>query len=159
MARTIMFHLITGISILKTEVPLALIQKPGRVHRFHCGRGAFKTLDRYLKAFNNRYGVQNNVEDFTFKSQASNLEAMRAMYEAFEINRSNTTGIIQWMYNSAWPKLIWQFWDYNLLPNASFYGARLGARQVNIAYDYGDNSVYAINLSLGEIHNYKTSIK
>ena len=126
---------------------------------FHCGRGAFKTLDRYLIAFNNRYGEQDNVEDFTFKSQASNLEAMRAMFEAFAINRSNTTGIIQWMYNSAWPKLIWQFWDYNLLPNASFYGARLGARQVNIAYNYGDNSVYVTNLTPGVISNYRTSIK
>jgi exo-1,4-beta-D-glucosaminidase len=150
---------IPSLEVLKSMIPVDKLWPINDIWNFHCGRGAFKTLDRYLKAFNNRYGVQNNVEDFTFKSQASNLEAMRAMYEAFEINRSNTTGIIQWMYNSAWPKLIWQFWDYNLLPNASFYGARLGARQINIAYDYGDNSVYAINLSRGEIHNYKTSIK
>jgi exo-1,4-beta-D-glucosaminidase len=150
---------VPSLEVLKSMIPENMLWPINDIWNFHCGRGAFKTLDRYLKAFNNRYGEQNNVEDFTFKSQASNLEAMRTMYEAFEINRSNTTGIIQWMYNSAWPKLIWQFWDYNLLPNAAFYGARIGARQVSIAYNYGDNSVYAINLTPGDINNYKTNIK
>ncbi|HAM08921.1 MAG: hypothetical protein A2X05_08460 [Bacteroidetes bacterium GWE2_41_25] len=150
---------IPSLEVVKTMIPEDKLWPIDEMWSFHCGRGAFKTLDRYLIAFNNRYGEQDNVEDFTFKSQASNLEAMRAMFEAFAINRSNTTGIIQWMYNSAWPKLIWQFWDYNLLPNASFYGARLGARQVNIAYNYGDNSVYVTNLTPGVISNYRTSIK
>jgi exo-1,4-beta-D-glucosaminidase len=150
---------VPSLEVVKTMIPEDKLWPVNDMWSFHCGRGAFKTLDRYIIAFNNRYGEQSNVEDFTFKSQASNLEAMRAMFEAFAINRSNTTGIIQWMYNSAWPKLIWQFWDYNLLPNASFYGAKLGARPVNIAYNYGDNSVYVTNLTPGDISNYKASIK
>jgi len=126
---------------------------------FHCGRNEFQTIERYLNAFNKRYGKQSNPVDFTFKSQASNLEAMRAMYEAFAINRSKTTGIIQWMYNSAWPKLIWQLWDYNLMPNGAFYGARIGARPVNIAYNYGDNSVYVTNLKTTALTNLSAEIK
>jgi len=129
------------------------------VWNFHCGRNEFQTIERYLDAFNNRYGKQSNPVDFTFKSQASNLEAMRAMFEAFAINRSKTTGIIQWMYNSAWPKLIWQLWDYNLMPNGAFYGARIGARQVNIAYNYGDNSVYITNLKTTALSNLTAEIK
>lgn len=150
---------VPSLEVLKTMIPEDKLWPVNDIWSFHCGRGAFRTLDRYIVAFNNRYGEQDNVEDFTFKSQASNLEAMRAMFEAFAINRSNTTGIIQWMYNSAWPKLIWQLWDYNLLPNASFYGARIGARQVSIAYNYGDNSVYVTNLTSGDINDYKASIK
>jgi exo-1,4-beta-D-glucosaminidase len=150
---------IPSLEVLKSMIPEDKLWPVNETWNFHCGRGAFHTLDKYMKAFNSRYGEQSNVEDFTFKSQASNLEAMRSMYEAFAINRSNTTGIIQWMYNSAWPKLIWQLWDYNLLPNASYYGARIGARQVNIAYNYGDNSVYTINLTQRNIQNYKTNIK
>ncbi len=126
---------------------------------FHCGRNEFQTIERYLNAFNKRYGKQSNPVDFTFKSQASNLEAMRAMFEAFSINRSKTTGIIQWMYNSAWPKLIWQLWDYNLMPNGAFYGARIGARPVNIAYNYGDNSVYVTNLKTKALSNLSAEIK
>jgi exo-1,4-beta-D-glucosaminidase len=84
---------------------------------------------------------------------------MRAMFEAFAINRSKTTGIIQWMYNSAWPKLIWQLWDYNLMPNGAFYGARIGARQVNIAFNYGNNSVYVTNLTNAALSNLTAEIK
>ena len=150
---------VPSLEVVKTMIPEDKLWPVNEMWSFHCGRGAFKTLDRYIKAFDMRYGRQTNVEDFTFKSQASNLEAMRAMFEAFAINRSNTTGIIQWMYNSAWPKLIWQFWDYNLLPNASFYGARKGARNINIAYNYGDNSIYVINLTPAQKENLKAEIQ
>jgi exo-1,4-beta-D-glucosaminidase len=150
---------VPSLEVLKSMIPENKLWPVNEMWSFHCGRGAFKTLDRYITAFDKRYGKQTNAEDFTFKSQASNLEAMRAMFEAFAINRSNTTGIIQWMYNSAWPKLIWQFWDYNLLPNASFYGARNGARNMNLSYNYGDNSVYAVNLTRYEKSGLKADIK
>jgi len=150
---------VPSLEVLKSMIPEDKLWPVNEMWSFHCGRGAFKTLDRYITAFNKRYGKQNNAEDFTFKSQASNLEAMRAMFEAFAINRSNTTGIIQWMYNSAWPKLIWQFWDYNLLPNGAFYGARKGARNLNLSYNYGDNSVYAVNLTASAKSNLHADIK
>ncbi|MFN8256107.1 MAG: glycoside hydrolase family 2 TIM barrel-domain containing protein [Bacteroidales bacterium] len=150
---------VPSLEVVKSMIPEDKLWPLNDIWNFHCGRNEFQTLDRYVIAFNNRYGQQANVEDFTFKSQASNLESMRAMYEAFAINRTNTTGIIQWMYNSAWPKLIWQFWDYNLMPNAALYGARIGARPVSIAYNYGDNSVYATNLSQNDYKDYKANVK
>jgi exo-1,4-beta-D-glucosaminidase len=150
---------VPSLEVVKSMIPEDKLWPINSTWEFHCGRNEFNTLNRYVKAFNNRYGEQNNVEDFTFKSQASNLESMRAMYEAFAINRSKTTGIIQWMYNSPWPKLIWQFWDYNLLPNAAFYGARSGARPINIAYNYGDFAVYASNLNPQTAKNLNATIQ
>ena len=150
---------VPSLEVLKSMIPEDKIWPVNDMWNFHCGRNEFQTIERYLNAFNKRYGKQSNPEDFTFKSQASNLEAMRAMYEAFAINRSKTTGIIQWMYNSAWPKLIWQLWDYNLMPNGAFYGARIGARQVNIAYNYGDNSVWITNLKTMDLSNLTAEIK
>jgi exo-1,4-beta-D-glucosaminidase len=150
---------VPSLEVIKSMIPEDKLWPINSTWDFHCGRNEFQTLGRYIKAFNNRYGEQSNIEDFTFKSQASNLESMRAMYEAFAINRSNTTGIVQWMYNSPWPKLIWQFWDYNLLPNAAFYGARSGARPINIAYNYGDNAVYASNLNPQTAKNLNASIQ
>lgn len=138
---------VPSVEVLKTMIPADKLWPINEMWDFHCGRFEFQTLSRYLTAFNHRYGEQTSVDDFSFKSQASNLEAMRAMYEAFAINRNKTTGIVQWMYNSAWPKLIWQLWDYNLQPNGAFYGARLGARPVSIAYNYGNHSVYVTNVT------------
>ena len=96
---------VPSLEVVKSMIPQDKLWPINSTWDFHCGRNEFNTLDRYIKAFNNRYGEQNNVEDFTFKSQASNLEAMRSMFESFAINRSNTTGIVQWMYNSPWPKI------------------------------------------------------
>jgi len=150
---------VPSMEVLRSMIPEEKLWPVNDIWNFHCGRNEFQTIERYLKAFNKRYGVQSNPEDFTFKSQASNLEAMRAMFEAFAVNRDKTTGIIQWMFNSAWPKLIWQLWDYNLMPNGAFYGARIGARQLNIAYNYGDNSVYITNLKTKALSNLTAEIK
>ena len=70
---------------------------------------------------------------------------MRAMFEAFVVRRPTTTGVIQWMLNSAWPELYWQLYDYYLVPNGAFYGTRIANRLVNLVFDYGDRSIVAVN--------------
>ncbi|MCP4659957.1 MAG: glycoside hydrolase family 2, partial [bacterium] len=112
---------------------------------FHCGRNEFNTLDRYLKTLNQRYGEASDLPDFARKAQLANYEAMRAMFEAFSVRRPSTTGVIQWMLNSAWPEMYWQLYDHYLVPNGAFYGARNASRPVHVAYDYGERSVVVVN--------------
>ncbi|MGH9360996.1 MAG: glycoside hydrolase family 2 protein, partial [Thermoanaerobaculia bacterium] len=64
---------------------------------FHCGRGEFGSLDRYVAALEARYGKANGLDDFARKAQVANYEAMRAMFEAFSLRRPVATGVIQWM--------------------------------------------------------------
>ncbi|MGH9362331.1 MAG: hypothetical protein ACRD2T_10485, partial [Thermoanaerobaculia bacterium] len=52
---------------------------------------------------------------------------------------------IQWMLNSAWPDMFWQLYDWYLVPNGAFYGARNANRKVNVAYDYADGRIVAVN--------------
>ncbi len=115
------------------------------VWSFHCARGQFGHLTRYLNAYTNRYGAPISVSEFAFKAQAANYEAMRAMYEAFAVNLPHTTGIIQWMLNPSWPKLYWQLYDYYLVPGGAFFGAKRGAAPVAVIYNYGDQGVYLVN--------------
>ena len=61
------------------------------------------------------------------------------------VRRPVTTGIVQWMYNAAWPKLYWQLYDYYLTPNGAFFGARTACRPRNLIYDYGTGAVWAVN--------------
>ncbi len=112
---------------------------------YRCGRGRFRTLDRYRTALDARYGESLDLEDFARKAQVANYEGMRAMFEAFSIRRPATTGIIQWMLNSAWPEMYWQLYDHDLVPNGAFYGARDASRPVNIAYDYADRGIVVVN--------------
>jgi exo-1,4-beta-D-glucosaminidase len=114
---------------------------------YHCGRNEFGTLDRYLKAFNARYGEAHSLEEFTFKSQVSNYEAIRGMFEAFAVNKYRSTGVIQWMLNSAWPEMFWQLYDFYLRPNGAFYGTRKACAPLTAVYNYGDGNIYVVNES------------
>ncbi len=112
---------------------------------YHCGRHNFNTLDRYREALDRRYGPTKGLDEFARVAQVANYEGMRAMFEAFSIRRPETTGLIQWMLNSAWPEMYWQLYDHYLVPNGAFYGARDASRPTNIAYDYADRGIVVVN--------------
>lgn len=119
---------------------------------YYSGRNQFKNLDRFLDAFNSRYGESDNLETFLLKNQVSSYEAIRPMYEAFAVNKFNSTGVVQWMFNSAWPTFYWQLFDYYLLPNGAFYGTRKAAAPLVPIYNYGDKNIYINN---DHLHPYK----
>ncbi len=119
-----------------------------QVWRYHCARNEFENMDRYNAALSNRLGAPKNAEEYCKKAQFINYEAMRAMFEAFGANKFKATGIIQWMYNAAWPKLWWQLYDYYLLPTGAFYGARKACEPLHILYDYGTKEIFVVNHSL-----------
>ncbi len=142
---------IPPLSTLQRMLPADKLWPINEAWNFHCGRFQFGNLDIYLKAFNARYGESKSVEDFAFRAQAANYEAMRAMYEAFGANRPKATGVVQWMLNGAWPKFFWQLYDTFLMPNGAFYGARKGSQPLNVVYDYGTGSVHLVNDTLQEL--------
>ncbi len=76
------------------------------------------------KALFSRYGEPKSLEEYSMKSQVLQYEATRAMFEAFAGNKYRSSGIIYWMYNSAWPSMYWQLYDYFFAPNGAFYGTR-----------------------------------
>jgi exo-1,4-beta-D-glucosaminidase len=126
---------------------------------YHCGRNEFNTLDRYKKALDNRYGPAADLEEFARTAQLANYEGMRAMFEAFSIRRPATTGIIQWMLNSAWPEMYWQLYDHYLVPNGAFYGARDASRPINIAFDYEDRGIVVVNDTASRLAGITASVQ
>jgi len=96
-------------------------------------------------ALESRYGKPESLEEYSMKSQVLQFEATRAMFEAFAGNKYRSSGIIYWMYNSAWPSLYWQLYDYFFAPNGAFYGTKRACEQLHIQYSYDDNSVRVVN--------------
>ncbi len=88
-----------------------------------------------------------------------NYELMRPMFEAFQVNQKNATGIIQWMLNSAWPELYWQLYDSFLMPNGAYFGAKKANQPIQIIYNYGDENVYLVNNSLNDLENLSAEIQ
>ena len=91
------------------------------------------------------YGAPVSFEDFVRKAHALDYDGTRSMYEAFRVAVPRTTGIVQWMLNSAWPSLYWQQFDWYLVPTAGYYGTQKACEPVQLIYNYGDHAVWAVN--------------
>ncbi len=115
---------------------------------YHCSRGRFRNLKSYNAAMDGRLGAATTLVDYERKAQFLNYEGMRAMFEAFGARKFTSTGVIQWMYNSAWPKMWWQLYDYYLNPTGAFYGAEEACRPIHVVYDYSNGGVVLVNSTL-----------
>jgi exo-1,4-beta-D-glucosaminidase len=130
---------------LKKMIPQEQLWPMGEAWNYHCGRYEFADLSRFVKAMDEKYGAPKSLEEFDTKAQAMNYELMRPMFEAFQVYKKKSTGIIQWMLNAAWPKMYWQLYDYYLNPTAALYATQKACMPLSLIYNYGDKSIYAVN--------------
>jgi exo-1,4-beta-D-glucosaminidase len=63
------------------------------------------------------------------------------------------------MYNSAWPEMYWQLFDYYLMPNGAFFGTQTGSQPLNIVYNYGDKDIYVVNDTLQAFEQLKAEVR
>lgn len=150
---------IPPLSSMKKMLPEEHLWPMNDVWLYYSGRRQFENLDRFLGAFHARYGNPDDIETFLLKNQMSSYEAIRPMFEAFAVNKFHSTGVVQWMYNSAWPTLYWQLFDYYLMPNGAFYGTKKAASPLVPIYNYGDHGIYINNDRLEEVNNLSLLVK
>ncbi len=112
---------------------------------FHAGGGPFKHLDIFNEALQRRLGDAAGVEDYSRKAQVMAYDGERAMFEAYGRNKYDSTGVIQWMMNNAWPSMIWHLYDYYLRPGGGYFGAKKACEPLHIQYSYDDRSVVVVN--------------
>jgi len=110
-------------------------------------------------ALESRYGKPTGVEEYCVKSQVFQNEAVKAMFEAFAGNKYRSSGIIYWMYNSAWPKMYWQLYDYYFMPNGAFYGAKSACEPLHIQYCYDDHSIKIVNCFYNDFTGLKAKVR
>jgi exo-1,4-beta-D-glucosaminidase len=129
------------------------------VWNFHAGGGEFKTINVFSEALANRYGKSDNVEDFATKSQMQTYEGVRAMYEAYSRDKYQSTGVIQWMLNNAWPSMIWHLYDYYLRPGGGYFGAKRAMESLHPVYGYDDRSIWVVSSQYAETWKLKLTTK
>jgi exo-1,4-beta-D-glucosaminidase len=145
---------------LKKMLPEKSIWPINTLWNYHCNPSeSFGDLSIFNKVLASRYGSSYSVEDYLMKANVQSYEAMRAMFEAFRANRPNSTGIIQWMLNSAWPSFYWQLYDYYLLPTPAYYAVKKANEPLQLVFNYGNNRIYAVNETLKSYENAKAGIK
>jgi exo-1,4-beta-D-glucosaminidase len=126
---------------------------------YHAGGGEFKTIDVFSKALSERYGKSDNVDDFAIKSQMQTYEGVRAMYEAYSRNKYESTGVIQWMLNNAWPSMIWHLYDYYLRPGGGYFGAKRALEALHPIYGYDDHAIWVVSSQYVDAKGLKLTTK
>jgi exo-1,4-beta-D-glucosaminidase len=135
---------------LKKMIPADKLWPVNEAWNLHCNpaKEAFNNLDVFNGVLWQRYGWPSGLDNYLLKAEVQQYEALKAMFEAFRAGWPNTTGVIQWMLNSAWPSLYWQLYDYYLLPTSAYYAARKANSPLQLIYDYGNHSIRLVNATL-----------
>ncbi len=135
------------IESIRRMMPAADIVWPSdSVWLFHAAGGQFtKLLDRFNTALSTRYGAPVSAEDYTITSQLMTYEGQRAMFEAYRRNEYAATGVIQWMFNNAWPSIYWHLFDWYLLPAGGYFGTKAANEPVHALFSYDDRSIAIVN--------------
>jgi exo-1,4-beta-D-glucosaminidase len=115
------------------------------VWNFHAGCGGFAQTSDFTTSLEKRYGPAKDINDYVIKSQVMTYEAQRAMFEAYGRNKYTSTGIIQWLMNTAWPGLIWHLYDYYLRPGGGYFGTMKALEPLHVQYSYDDSSIVVVN--------------
>ncbi len=134
---------------LKKMIPKESLWPLSNVWDYHCtaSSSAMNTTKVLQETINGLYGGFDGLNDFVRKAHAVDYDGTRAMFEAFRVRVPKTTGIVQWMLNSAWPSLYWQQYDWYGVPTAAYYGTKKACEPVQLLFDYATRKVYAVNES------------
>ena len=140
------------IESLRRMIPAESLWPLSEAWDYHCttSGSAMNSTKELQKTINGLYGGFDSLEDFVRKAHALDYDGTRAMFEAFRVRVPKSTGIVQWMLNSAWPSLYWQLYDWYGVPAAAYYGTRKACEPVQLIFDYADRKVYAVNEAAGE---------
>ncbi len=130
---------------LRRFLPREHLWPIGDQWNYHAGGGGFTNLDVFRDAMAARYLQPTSMEQFADWAQVMAYEGERAMFEAYSRNKYNTTGVIQWMLNNAWPSLIWHLYDYYLMPAGGYFGTKKACEPLHALFSYPDHSVYVVN--------------
>jgi hypothetical protein len=101
--------------------------------------------DLYYKEMVKRYDDPVNMEDFCNKMQLMNAVGYQGIFEAAGHKLNDIGGVMLWKINSAFPSVVWQVYDWYLMPNAGYYFMQNACEPVHIQLNPVNLKVLAIN--------------
>jgi exo-1,4-beta-D-glucosaminidase len=126
-------------------LPDAAAWPPTENWHYHYGGGEFVNLKVFDAAMEAVYGKPASAADYERIAQTMEYDSERAMFEAYGKNKYTSTGVIQWMLNTAWPSMIWHLYDYYLDAGAGYFAVKKACEPLHIQYSYDDHSIVVLN--------------
>lgn len=141
---------IPQVESLRRMIPAENLWPLSEVWDYHCtaSGSAMNSTAMLQKTVENQYGAAADLDDFVLKAHAVDFDSTRAMFESFRANMPRSTGIVQWMLNSAWPSLYWQLYDWYGVPAAGYYAVKKACEPVQLIFDYSKRKVVLVSESL-----------
>ncbi len=112
--------------------------------------------DLYYKEMVKRYGEPAGMEDFCDKMQLMNAVGYQGIFEAAGHKLNDIGGVMLWKLNAAFPSVVWQVYDWYLMPNAGYYFMQNACEPLHIQLNIANNKVLALNRTYKEASNLTT---
>jgi exo-1,4-beta-D-glucosaminidase len=124
---------------------------PSAAWSLHFGGGEFANLKVFDEAMAAVYAAPHSAAEYERMAQTLEYDSERAMFEAYSRNKYDSTGVIQWMLNNAWPSMIWHLYDYYLDAGAGYYAAKKACEPLHIQYSYDNHSIIVVNSTYTQV--------
>ena len=124
-----------------TKLPFPLNDTWG-YHDAATGNGHWEL---YYDEMVRRYGAPVSMEDFCDKMQLLNAIGYQGIFEAAGHKLNDIGGVMLWKLNAAFPSVVWQVYDWYLMPNAGYYFMQNAIEPVHIQMNLISHEVLAIN--------------
>jgi exo-1,4-beta-D-glucosaminidase len=126
-------------------LPDAEAWPPTAAWSLHMGGGEFANLKVFDETMEAVYAKPRSAAEYERMAQTMEYDSERAMFEAYGKNKYQSTGVIQWMLNNAWPSMIWHLYDYYLDAGAGYFATKKACEPLHIQYSYDDRSIVVVN--------------
>jgi hypothetical protein len=115
--------------------------------------------DLYYEEMIKRYGAPVSMEDFCNKMQLLNAIGYQGIFEAAGHKLNDIGGVMLWKLNAAFPSVVWQVYDWFLMPNAGYYFMQNACEPIHIQLNLNNLDVLAINRSYHPAGSLKAQIQ
>ncbi len=113
-------------------------------HDAATGNGRY---DLYYEEMIKRFGKPVTMEEFSDEMQLMNAMGYQGIFEAAQSRLNETGGVMLWKLNPAFPSVIWQIYDWYMLPNAGYYFIRNSVAPVHLQLNRNTDFIDLVNRS------------
>jgi hypothetical protein len=115
--------------------------------------------ENYYKEMVKRYGAPSTMKEFSDKMQLMNAAGYQGIFEAAGHRLNDIGGVMLWKLNAAFPSVVWQVYDWFLIPNAGYYFMQKACEPVHIQLNTKDLNVEYINRTYKPVKSLKAVIE
>jgi hypothetical protein len=114
--------------------------------------------DLYYKEMVSRYGQPVSMKEFSDKMQLMNASGYQGIFEAAGHKLNEIGGVMLWKLNAAFPSVVWQVYDWYMVPNAGYYFMQNACENVHIQLNTKDLNVQIINRTYSPVKGLTATI-